>query len=518
MALGASAMQLNSTGASNTAVGVTAGAYAFNGGTSINNTTSSFSLFLGRDTKPDNIGQTNQIVIGYLANGIGSNSVVLGNDSITKTALKGNVGIGTTAPGAKLTVITPFNNYPTDKNPVISLRQSTDNTFGFDWIQDGQNTGDLHLHRVNSGVSNHVLAITRGAGNVGIGTTAPTTPLTIQANSGGSAFNILGSYGNFLFQCGGVYGVNLSSQSNTSTDGFLLGTDSGSSNAGAMLRLQTKGVTRAVIDYLGNVGIGTTSPTSKLHVAGNSSPGIAIENTVATGYSELLFKNTVATGSSIFLNGSAQSGYGGNSSLNIYSSNGPLAFHTATVTNALSIAQSGTCTHAGNLIFAPDNTYDIGASGATRPRNVYVAGLAVVGSSLGVGGDLTVGDTKLLGWISGRSIMSSPADGYIRFTDSFQTNFNRLQFGGTSASFPALKRVGTDLQVVVANTTAAIGVAAGDADLTFIEDRYRRKGTGTPEAAVTAPIGAVYHRTDGGAGTSFYVKESGTGNTGWVGK
>ena len=104
VALGASAMQLNSTGASNTAVGVTAGAYAFNGGTSINNTTSSFSLFLGRDTKPDNIGQTNQIVIGYLANGIGSNSVVLGNDSITKTALKGNVGIGTTSPTSKLQV------------------------------------------------------------------------------------------------------------------------------------------------------------------------------------------------------------------------------------------------------------------------------------------------------------------------------------------------------------------------------------------------------------------------------
>lgn len=40
-------------------------------------------------------------------------------------------------------------------------------------------------------------------------------------------------------------------------------------------------------------------------------------------------------------------------------------------------------------------------------------------------------------------------------------------------------------------------------------------GSGTPEAALTAPIGSTYHRTDGGAGTSFYVKESGAGNTGW---
>jgi hypothetical protein len=43
-------------------------------------------------------------------------------------------------------------------------------------------------------------------------------------------------------------------------------------------------------------------------------------------------------------------------------------------------------------------------------------------------------------------------------------------------------------------------------------------GAGTPEGAVTAGIGSTWRRTDGGAGTSFYVKESGTGNTGWVGK
>jgi len=43
-------------------------------------------------------------------------------------------------------------------------------------------------------------------------------------------------------------------------------------------------------------------------------------------------------------------------------------------------------------------------------------------------------------------------------------------------------------------------------------------GTGTPEGAVTAPVSSLYLRSDGGAGASLYVKESGTGNTGWVGK
>jgi len=43
-------------------------------------------------------------------------------------------------------------------------------------------------------------------------------------------------------------------------------------------------------------------------------------------------------------------------------------------------------------------------------------------------------------------------------------------------------------------------------------------GTGSPEGVVTAPIGSRFSRTDGGAITSLYVKESGTGNTGWVAK
>ena len=43
-------------------------------------------------------------------------------------------------------------------------------------------------------------------------------------------------------------------------------------------------------------------------------------------------------------------------------------------------------------------------------------------------------------------------------------------------------------------------------------------GAGSPESAVTASVGSTYRRTDGGGGTSYYVKESGTGNTGWAAK
>lgn len=43
-------------------------------------------------------------------------------------------------------------------------------------------------------------------------------------------------------------------------------------------------------------------------------------------------------------------------------------------------------------------------------------------------------------------------------------------------------------------------------------------GSGSPEGVVTAPVGSLYSRTNGGAGTSLYVKESGVSNTGWVAK
>ena len=48
--------------------------------------------------------------------------------------------------------------------------------------------------------------------------------------------------------------------------------------------------------------------------------------------------------------------------------------------------------------------------------------------------------------------------------------------------------------------------------------RFFTVGAGSPEGAVTASVGSLYTRTDGGAGTTLYVKESGAGNTGWVAK
>ncbi len=101
-AFGPYALYGNTSSHYNSALGNNAGRYISDGSTQ--NSTSSTSVYLGSDTKSLFSGASNQIVIGYDAIGAGSNSVVLGSSTITKTLLQGNVGIGTTDPQQKLHV------------------------------------------------------------------------------------------------------------------------------------------------------------------------------------------------------------------------------------------------------------------------------------------------------------------------------------------------------------------------------------------------------------------------------
>ena len=71
------------------------------------------------------------------------------------------------------------------------------------------------------------------------------------------------------------------------------------------------------------------------------------------------------------------------------------------------------------------------------------------------------------------------------------------------------------------NATAVIGnlaVSTSGKGVTLPGGITWTSGSGSPEGVVTAPIGSLFSRSDGSAGTSLYVKESGSGNTGWVGK
>ena len=97
-ASGRTALYSNTTGFYNTGIGYAAGRFITDGVTS--NLTGDYNVFIGTDTKALADNDQNEIVIGYNATGLGSNSAVLGNSSVTLTALRGSVGIGTTVPGA----------------------------------------------------------------------------------------------------------------------------------------------------------------------------------------------------------------------------------------------------------------------------------------------------------------------------------------------------------------------------------------------------------------------------------
>ena len=88
-AIGYVALSENTISSYNTALGYAAGRYHADSLTPL--TDPENSVYIGALTKGKDNTDNNSIVIGYNAVGLGANTVVLGNDNITTTALKGNV-------------------------------------------------------------------------------------------------------------------------------------------------------------------------------------------------------------------------------------------------------------------------------------------------------------------------------------------------------------------------------------------------------------------------------------------
>jgi hypothetical protein len=173
----------NGTGSDNTAIGQSAGRFIADGSTG--NADPNNSIFLGSNSKALASNQTNQIVIGHNAIGLGSNTAVIGNSSTTLFRPFGNVAIGADTAGARL-----------DVRAQGAL--STDNVFR---IRNSANTADFLKIAGNGNLTYNAqgggISLLNNDGTTEIGSTGGSaTRINLLANSNNTInINVAGTIG-----------------------------------------------------------------------------------------------------------------------------------------------------------------------------------------------------------------------------------------------------------------------------------------------------------------------------------
>lgn len=125
------------------------------------------------------------------------------------------------------------------------------------------------------------------------------------------------------------------------------------------------------------------------------------------------------------------------------------------------------------------NTWNLcggGTLGLSGNTTTVTSSLAFVGTSIdaasgnltSTGGNILVRNVGQIGTVS-RGIINFPSDGVFTLLDSAGTSFSRLQLGGSSSSFPAIKRNGAGIDFRLADDSAS----------TFITANLFVTGTGT---------------------------------------
>lgn len=123
--------------------------------------------------------------------------------------------------------------------------------------------------------------------------------------------------------------------------------------------------------------------------------------------------------------------------------------------------------------------------------------------------DLTFDGTNLT---SGRVYASAGSGGAPSFAPSgdnatgfFTVSSGKLGFASSATPGETLRLQSNGLLMLGNRVTWDAG-----------ETIFDLTGSGTPEGSVTGAVGSIYRRTNGASGTTLYVKESGSGNTGWT--
>lgn len=94
-------------------------------------------------------------------------------------------------------------------------------------------------------------------------------------------------------------------------------------------------------------------------------------------------------------------------------------------------------------------------TGATRPLFIFGAVVTFYeDDSFSNRATVNVRGLGIVGGAGAQAGLSNPSDGVLTLTDNNGTSFGRMQFGGTTSSYPAIKRSTTKIHVRLADDSA----------------------------------------------------------------
>ena len=220
-------------------------------------------------------------------------------------------------------------------------------------------------------------------------------------------------------------------------------------------------------DTNNRLGVGTNTPSATGHFQGAGDQLWATNSGDIYTYLKLSANGGLV--SMTFGDGNGTVNYLNNYAAGMWASNkfafGPSLF---TPSGQVHIKGSGSTSATTSLLV--QNSDGTAAFTITDDRLVTANG------TFRANGNAVIGGTLYLGNIPNTSNIRSNGNGIIRLADGSESDFNQLQFGGATSSFPSLKRSTTNLQVRLADDS---GYAPIDASLYKVSGTNGFTGTGS---------------------------------------